>query len=515
MRFSHNIKSQTARFRGVAAAFVLSLFLLTGVGTSWLIAQKQQHALALHAARQGMVQVEQLLKSALNASAQVTYLAGQPCQTILPTLRNIAARVAFVHTLNLVEQDSIYCSSLSGEVVEPVNRNDFAVGRLAMQAGNALRPGHPLLSLWTPAPHGAIIANIDSTHLRTAISSYLPTEQFWLQIGDVWLDEAGQLSRAPPPSSILADRIMERSAEYPIAVVASYALDMKNWFDWAKDWWPSWLLWLMLSLHAVITLWKWLGCPPPLHIELTRGLKRDEFIPYVQPVFDAHSRQLCGLEVLMRWQRQNLGLVEPMHFIPQAESSGLIVPMTRQMMVQVALLLAPMASRLPSPFYIAVNISTAHIESATLLSDCRKFLEHFQSGKVLLTLELTEREWISNSRQTLAIFNKLRGLGVQLALDDFGTGHSSLAYLKQFPIDILKIDKMFVRHIGVEEVSQQVVNHVIDLGHKLGMEIIAEGVETEYQADYLTKQGVDQLQGYLFGQPQPLQEWLAGLECAA
>lgn len=513
MLFLPHMKSHIAKFRGLAAALALFLLLLTGVAASWLVAQQQQHALALHAARQGVMQVEKMLNNAQQASVQAAPLIGQPCQAILPTLRTVATRAEFVRTLNLVQQDAIYCSSLSGDVAEPVRRDDFTTGKLAMLAGNALRPGHPILSLWTPAPNGAVLTNIDSTHLGNAISSHLPSGHIGLRVGKVWLDETGSISRTQPAT--LSDSVIHRSAKYPIAVVASYATNMTGWLDWARDWWPISLLWLLLSLYAAFSLWRWPGRVPPLEAELREGLKRGEFMPYVQPVLSAHNRQLCGLEVLMRWQRRDIGLVEPMQFIPQAEASGLIVPMTRQMMEHVVAQLAPMASRLPTPFHVAVNISAAHFLSNTLPSDCREFLSHFPAGKVQLTLELTEREWLSNNTQTLTLFHELRRMGIYLALDDFGTGHSSLAYLKQFPVDIIKLDQMFVRKIGVEEVSQHVVNHVIDLGHKLGLEIVAEGVETEFQADYLIRQGVDQLQGYLFGRPRPLQEWLTGLACAA
>ncbi|MFB2866076.1 EAL domain-containing protein [Aeromonas sp. MdU4] len=488
------------------------LIAVGGIATT-VIGQQQRYEHAWQAGQLTLTRIEQLLTSAQRTGIQVAGLVGQPCQRVLPALRNAATQAAFVYTLKLVQQQRVYCSSLRADVNEPIPsafaHND-TTRSLILQPGNASRPYYPLLSILTATSEGAVISTIDSAHLATLLSLNLPTTLIWLQVGEFWLDSSGQLHDESPPQAQDA-QIYHASATYPLGLSLYYTTSFTTWLGWANQWRLTWLLWLAFSLSCAIALWRWLGQTSPLEAALEQGVERKEFIPYVQPVICAHNRQLCGLEVLMRWQRQHVGLVEPMQFIPQAEASGLIVPMTRQMMTQVVAQLAPMASRLPTPFHLAVNISAAHFRSNTLLSDCREFLSYFPSGKVQLTLELTEREWLCNNPQTLTLLHELRSMGIYLALDDFGTGHSSLAYLKQFPVDIIKLDQMFVRKIGVEDVSQHVVNHVIDLGHKLGLDIVAEGVENEFQADYLTRRGVDQLQGYLFGKPQPLQEWLTEL----
>ncbi|MFB2962465.1 EAL domain-containing protein, partial [Aeromonas jandaei] len=202
---------------------------------------------------------------------------------------------------------------------------------------------------------------------------------------------------------------------------------------------------------------------------------------------------------------------KPASFISQAETSGLIVPMTSQMMAQLIPTLLTQLPQLPTPFHLAVNISAAHFDTPLLLDNCAQFLRHFLPGKVLLTLELTERELLRNDGGTLRMLHQLNAMGVQIALDDFGTGHASLAYLKQFPVDIIKLDQTFVSKIGSDTLSQLLADNVIELGMKLGLVVIAEGVETAYQADYLTAKGVDHLQGYLFGHPQPIAEWEAAL----
>nr|WP_276308124.1 EAL domain-containing protein [Aeromonas jandaei] len=136
------------------------------------------------------------------------------------------------------------------------------------------------------------------------------------------------------------------------------------------------------------------------------------------------------------------------------------------------------------------------------MQECRLFLDHFAPGKVVLVLELTERELLVADPKTLSLFRQLDEMGVKLAIDDFGTGHSSLIYLQQFHVDYLKIDQSFIARIGTESLSEHIVDNVIDLATRLGLALVAEGVETSRQADYLRSKGVDYLQGFLFARPR-------------
>lgn len=181
--------------------------------------------------------------------------------------------------------------------------------------------------------------------------------------------------------------------------------------------------------------------------------------------------------------------------------------MTTHIMKLVATRLNRVQAQLPDGFHISFNISAAHCHDFALLAECRTFLGHFAPGKVVLVLELTERELLMSDPQTLSLFRQLDEMGVKLAIDDFGTGHSSLAYLQQFHVDYLKIDKSFIARIGTESLSEHIVDNVIDLATRLGLALVAEGVETERQADYLRAKGVDYLQGYLFARPMPLRQF--------
>ena len=201
-----------------------------------------------------------------------------------------------------------------------------------------------------------------------------------------------------------------------------------------------------------------------------------------------------------------MGLIRPDLFIPQAEACGLIVPMTSLIMGRVGQQLVASQAQLPDGFHISFNISAAHCRDDSLLEECRSFLARFAPGKVTLVLELTERELLVADPHTLSLFQALNEMGVKLAMDDFGTGHSSLVYLQQFHVDYLKIDQSFIRRIGTESLSEHIVDNVIDLGHRLGLALVAEGVETREQAEYL-KGKVAYLQGYLFGRPVPVRQF--------
>jgi len=263
-------------------------------------------------------------------------------------------------------------------------------------------------------------------------------------------------------------------------------------------------------LAGLLAHWLQKRSSAPTH-ELQRALGANEFIPYFQPVVRGDTREWAGCEVLMRWQHPKEGLVRPDLFIPLAEHSGLIVPMTRALLRQTATQLAPHATQFSPGFHIGVNITARHCHDLALVEDCREFLAAFAPGQVTLVLELTERELIEPTDITRRLFDALHQLGVMIAIDDFGTGHSSLGYLRNFNVDYLKIDQSFVAMIGADALSRHILDSIIELSGKLDLGIVAEGVETAEQCEYLAAHGVDFLQGYLFGRPLPCDDFIKNL----
>lgn len=449
--------------------------------------------------------MESMLQHAEEANRTMLPFAGRSCDDAMFTLRQQAALIPFVRTISLVEGQTIYCNSLFGTVQWPELGTDYSDGRLRLMPGSQVRGEHPLLALRSGRGERAVATTVDGEYLRFMLAIRDQPCDLLLHVGERWLDERGVLLKAPLSLPRLASHEIG-SGLYPLSIYAGYE-DSFLWSSLWQDKKVAFLLLLGLSCCAALLIWWLLGRPRSPEGELARALRAREFTPYLQPLVEAKGERLMGAEVLMRWQHPTGGLIRPDLFIPQAEASGLIVPMTHLLMQEVAQTLGAVQGKLPKGFHISFNISAAHCRDMALLGECRDFLAHFAPGQMVLVLELTERELLVADEHTLSLFGRLSEMGGRLAIDDFGTGHSSLLYLQQFQVNYLKIDQSFIRKVGTESLSGHIVDNVIDLGARLGLSLVAEGVETRAQADYLRSKGVDYLQGYLFDRPMPLRQF--------
>ncbi|WP_042012431.1 EAL domain-containing protein [Aeromonas fluvialis] len=487
----------------------LLLFGLTLYLGLWVLYNSHMQTLerqSKESAQRAVALLEIMLSHAQDANQALEPLLGKPCEQALPAMRQQAALVPFVRTVNLLSQGVVYCNSLSGAVHWSFNREAYVDGRLRLASGSQVRADHPVLLLKSSQElHGAVVSSIDGDYLHLLLRTGDNTSRRLLHVGDQWLDDEQVLSNGAVSLPTLASHQVF-SSRYPFAIYAGH--DMSSLWPslWQEKQWVILLL-TGFSLGLALCIWWLLGRPRSPISELERALRNEEFVPYLQPLVVSESRRVMGAEVLMRWHHPTAGVIRPDLFIPQAEESGLIVPMTALAMKEVARSLGKARQHIPHGFHIGFNISSAHCNDMGLLAECRSFLAHFAPGQVVLVLELTERELLVATPQTLSLFKQLNELGVQLAIDDFGTGHSSLAYLQQFQVDYLKIDQSFVSGIGTESLSQHIVDNVIDLAIRLDLALVAEGVESEHQADYLRAKGVDYLQGYLFARPMPLRQF--------
>jgi len=207
----------------------------------------------------------------------------------------------------------------------------------------------------------------------------------------------------------------------------------------------------------------------------------------------------------MRWDHPELGTIPPTEFIPIAEEAGLIVPIGDWAMREAALQ-ARRWQRAGSPVSVSVNISPRQFRDETLVSKVRSTVQRCEIDAAHLTLEITEGLLMSNEQWAVGKLAEFKRMGVKLAIDDFGTGYSSFSYLKHFPVDSLKLDRCFVRDVETDLEDAAITRAIIDLGHSLGMKVVAEGVETEGQERFLVEAGCDRLQGYRLGEPAPADE---------
>ena len=239
--------------------------------------------------------------------------------------------------------------------------------------------------------------------------------------------------------------------------------------------------------------------------ELRTAIDESQFTLHYQPTIDLHTGRLTGVEALVRWQHPRRGLVPPMEFIPLAEESGLIVPLGQWTIKEACRQVRIWQQEIPAgePIALNVNLSARQLRHPNIVRDVADALDDTGLLPSRLVLEITESVLMVDSEATLNRLFQLKSLGVRLAIDDFGTGYSSFAYLRRFPVDILKIDKSFVDGVATEPTSSALVDAMIRIGKTLRLETVAEGVERIEQADRLRTLNCDIGQGYLFSRPLP------------
>ena len=253
-----------------------------------------------------------------------------------------------------------------------------------------------------------------------------------------------------------------------------------------------------------------------LESALRRALERREFALHFQQMVDLRSGEITGAEALVRWSHPEWGLVRPARFIPIAEETGLIVALGEWVVHEAARQARAWRDAGLDPGIVSVNLSARQFRQEGLVRTVSRILEDTGLDPAALEMELTESMVMHNVESAIATLQGLKSLGVRLSVDDFGTGYSSLAYLKDLPIDTLKIDRSFVRDIGTGADAEDgiLAQAIISLGHAMHLKVIAEGVETDAQVHFLKRHGCDQVQGFLYGEPVPAEPFARLLERA-
>ncbi len=248
-----------------------------------------------------------------------------------------------------------------------------------------------------------------------------------------------------------------------------------------------------------------------IEADLRHALERDEFELHYQPQLDLASGSVIGMEALLRWNHPQHGTIAPSRFIGLAEEMGLIIPIGAWVLRQACVQTQAWHQAGLGHLRVAVNLSPRQFTQKGLVQSVAAILHETGLDARHLELEVTESMVMSDVDSAITILRDLKHLGVQIAVDDFGTGYSSLSYLRRFPIDVLKIDQSFVRDITLEDDDAAIVCAIISLGHGLRLKVIAEGVETAEQLNFLREHGCDQVQGYLFSKPVAAAEFAAVL----
>lgn len=243
-----------------------------------------------------------------------------------------------------------------------------------------------------------------------------------------------------------------------------------------------------------------------LETEVHRALDEGQFLNYYQPIVNLQTGKVVGAEALLRWQHPRRGLLAPMQFLPLCEASGLIIPIDTSVLRRAIEDLKAFMRLGLTDLYISSNFSTRHFMCFGLTELVSGMIELTEIAPEKVVIEVTESLLVQNSEMVLTALQSLHDLGVRLALDDFGTGYASLSYLKKYPFDILKIDKSFVREIGVSKNDEVLISAMINMAKSLGQDVVAEGIETDKQVRFLKERDCKLGQGFLFSEPVPFEE---------
>lgn len=496
------------RYFPVALAVVLPV--VTCVGWTWLHAQAQERAEAATAARIVRVQTEQILARAVDILPRVAALTSKSCEEALPDLYRWGTLNPYFRALILVNRDHIYCSSALGAVDHVTGEfHKWPVDVPPAQwflsvAGTPMAPERPALLLGIPADNGngrgGVVA-IDGRYVQDILNSVASLGEYQLEVtlgqggAPIRSDSWGKAPVPPQPLFQAATHVAGR-ADLSIKVLAPPEAVVRAWQQLLMTYLPVALL---IGALLAFGAYRLQVSRQSFKEQLRRAMAADEFHVEYQPVYGKATGRCEGAEALMRWNRPGVGRVRPDIFIAAAESEDMIVPLTQHLLTLIQRDMRDWAT--PPDFHIAINFAPQHLSSPALLADVQAFRAGIRPS--LMVLEITERSLIADNGQARRNIDALRADGVFVAIDDFGTGHCSLSYLQKFPVDYLKIDKGFVHAIQPSGEDAPVLDVIITLSHRLGLAVVAEGVETPEQFAYLTQRGVAFIQGYLFARPMP------------
>lgn len=408
-----------------------------------------------------------------------------------------AALQPHLRTILILQHGETWCSSLPGNrtlLTEPLRMREPVLQLLpASQVIN----GRPVLLYQTPFAASQIVITISDQHIRDALSTPLKGVSYALMVGNAVLGPTGDIH--------LAEK-KEPNVGYVASTTLPYAIRFNqppifSVHRLIKQGMGIVIFIFLMSCIAAYALVKYLNKSTTPEEALRRAIMKGEIVPFYQPVVNGKEGTLRGVEVLARWKHPKAGYISPASFIPVAEKSGLIIPLTKSLMEQVVTHMNAIASKLPEGFHVGINFSASHITSLTFVEECLKYKARFRRKDLNLVLEVTEREPLHVDEHLVRTLNVLHENGFVIALDDFGTGYSGLSYLHDLHIDYIKIDQSFVARVSMEEDSTRILDCVLDLARKLSLSIVAEGVETKEQVDYLNRNDITFQQGYYFFKP--------------
>ncbi len=485
--------------------------LLLSLLISWRMAETELHGQLDAATETAIVDADRFLGQIELGLRERTALIGAACDpATVEALDRLTYESPLVRTVGLFDQSGrLYCTSRGAANVGITTSMDTARrGDVVIRVGRSASMGTTGLIIEVRGGDEAGIGAVADLSLFSQLSAPL-------SFGDrgslcVVLGEATSLRTAGRPIGEFSGPLIQasrRSRKFDVTAMVAVPRQMM-WHVFRSELTYYGTSALVLSAALVWLTLRGFANRQSLTRGLRSALRRRQFEVHYHPVIDIQNDRCVGAEALIRWRHPGRGLIRPDLFIPVAEETGFIIPITRWLMNRVRDDFEGI--ELPRDFHLAINLAPVQFRDRTIVDDIRTIFSGRNLSPAMLVLEATERFPIDDAGRK--VIDALRTMGPGIALDDFGTGHSGLAYLQKFHGDYLKIDKSFVQTIGTDAVTRTVVDSIINLARELDMEIIAEGVETAAQLDYLRDRGVPFAQGYLFAQPLPIGEFKAYLQ---
>ncbi|CAM3998523.1 Cyclic di-GMP phosphodiesterase YahA [Klebsiella quasivariicola] len=482
----------------IAFSLALVVFLAGVFVINWQLWHSDQAA-HVDDAKQAAKKIAVILDEARAATATALNVSSAGCSGQGQfQLGTEAALQPHLRTILLVKNGKVWCSSLPGNRVLTLHAEALPDEPLLLLPSRMMVNKRPVLIYQTRSAEVKVIVSISDVHLRDALYSDTDNDGLALWVQNQMIARYGDVQTLTnqPQLGVFS------SADYPFRIVYPES----PFFSPGRLFHNGFGLLIFIfsvSLLFYFLLRKYLNVYTSEEENLRYAITQGYIVPYYQPLVNGKTGEIYGVEILARWQNSTTPSRSPAEFIPLAERTGLIIPLTRRLMAQVNAQMRPLFSKLPDGFHIGLNISASHINAPTFIDDCLHFQHGFEGKAVKLMLEITEQEPLLLNGAVVDKLNKLHNCGFSIALDDFGTGYSGLSYLHELVFDYIKIDQSFVGRVTGEAPSSKLLDCVIEMARTLSLRIIAEGVETQAQLEYLNRQNIHLLQGYYFWKPMP------------
>lgn len=486
--------------------------LVVMAGLCWHMNEKALTGVAMTAARSAVAETERYFDRIAAQLSTLDALKGRPCDAdTIETLDHASIKTLVVHDIGLYDSHlQLYCSGHGPRSLDLSGVKDRRIAPIGVDVVfvDSSQWTIPAILVDLAWPDGSGVAAITDLALFTEMAPPFALGEdraLVLRLADGTLLRRSGLDQELETSGDL--HVTAISSRFGVTAEVAVPAQVR----W-RDFFERLVLFEVIGATVSAALVWLVSMAFRGRHSITRGLKAalkdGQLEVHYQPVIDLQAGRCVGAEALLRWRHPEHGLIKPDLFIPVAEESGLILPMTRWAMTCIRADFD--RPDLPADFHVAINLTPQHLANDDIVKDVEAIFSRPTLPPENIILEVTERSPIGPEGGK--VIEALQGIGPGVAVDDFGTGHSGLAYLQKYRFDFLKIDQSFVKSIGTDAVNLTVVDAIIKLGQDLGIAIIAEGIETEEQFLYLQKQGVQMGQGWLFAKALPIHEFLGFLQ---